>query len=113
MREVISNLYLWRGYQSHVGELCKVSPGEMEALGARQAALNFWMRTSSAATVWWAFSPNLDISEIPDEAFNPAFGDDTATASALKKRNKRERTGQMGFRLSETKATSEKIWCSG
>ena len=35
--------------------------------------------------------------EIPDEAFNPCFGDDKATASALKKRNKAERGGQMGL----------------
>lgn len=42
-------------------------------------------------------APGLDISEIPDEAFNPAFGDDKATASALKKRNKAERAGQMGL----------------
>jgi len=46
--------------------------------------------------------PGLDISEIPDEAFNPAFGDDEATSTALKRRNKRERTGQMGFRWDAT-----------
>jgi len=58
-------------------------------------------------------SPNLDISEIPDEAFNPAFGDDKATSSALKKRNKRERggshadkAGQLGFRFEVTHMTS-------
>lgn len=39
----------------------------------------------------------LDITEIPDEAFSPAFGDDKATAAALKKRNKAERAGQMGL----------------
>lgn len=42
--------------------------------------------------------PGLDISVIPDEAFNPAFGDDKATSAALKKRNKLERSGQLGFR---------------
>jgi len=51
-------------------------------------------------------SPGLDISEIPDEAFNPAFGDDKATAAVLKKRNKRERTGQLGFRWKVTELTS-------
>ena len=58
-------------------------------------------------------SPNLDISEIPDEAFNPAFGDDKATSIALKKRNKRERggshpdkAGQLGFRFEVTYLTS-------
>ena len=42
-------------------------------------------------------APGLDITEIPDEAFIPAFDDDKATASALKKRNKAERAGQMGL----------------
>ncbi len=42
-------------------------------------------------------APGLDISEIPDEAFNPCFGDDKATCTALKKRNKRERGGQFGL----------------
>lgn len=42
--------------------------------------------------------PGLDISEIPDEAFNPAFGDDKGTSAVLKKRNKLERNGQLGFR---------------
>ncbi|HLO16899.1 MAG TPA: DNA methyltransferase [Anaerolineales bacterium] len=50
--------------------------------------------------------------EIPDEAFNPAFGDDKATSTALKKRNKRERggshpdkAGQLGFRFEVTHLT--------
>ncbi len=42
--------------------------------------------------------PGLDISVIPDEAFNSAFGDDKGTSAALKKRNKLERSGQLGFR---------------
>ena len=42
--------------------------------------------------------PGMDISEIPDEAFTPVFGDDKITASAFKKRNKAERGGQLGFR---------------
>lgn len=50
--------------------------------------------------------PGLDITEIPDEAFNPAFGDDKATATALKKRNKRERGGQLGFRWQVTELKS-------
>ncbi len=41
--------------------------------------------------------PGLDISEIPDEAFTQAFGDDKVTSFALKKRNKVERSGQIGL----------------
>lgn len=42
-------------------------------------------------------SPALDISEIPEEAFTPAFGDDKSTSAALKRRNKRELGGQFGI----------------
>jgi hypothetical protein len=42
-------------------------------------------------------APGLDIQEIPDEAFNPCYGDDKATCTTLKKRNKRERSGQFGL----------------
>lgn len=56
-------------------------------------------------------APGLDISEIPDEAFNPAFGDDKATASALKKRNKAERAGQMGLDIFVFEETDDlKAW---
>jgi hypothetical protein len=50
--------------------------------------------------------PGLDITEIPDEAFNPVFGDDKPTAAALKRRNKRERGGQLGFRWQVTELKS-------
>ena len=50
--------------------------------------------------------PRLDISEIPDEAFNSAVGDDKETSIALKKRNKRERSGQLGFRWKTTELTN-------
>jgi hypothetical protein len=50
--------------------------------------------------------PGMDISEIPDEAFNPVYGDDKTTAVALRKRNKLERSGQMGFRWKVTRLTS-------
>ena len=44
-------------------------------------------------------SPQLDISEIPDEAFNAVTGDDKKAASALKKRNKAERAGQLSLNI--------------
>lgn len=56
-------------------------------------------------------APGLDISEIPDEAFNPAFGDDKVTASALKKRNKAERAGQMGLDIYVVEDDEDlKVW---
>ena len=92
-------------------ELCKVSLW-MEALEPGKP-LSFLDAHIQCGDSLVGVSPNLDISEIPDEAFNPAFGDDKATASALKKRNKRERggshadkAGQLGFRFEATHMTS-------
>ena len=59
-------------------------------------------------------SPNLDISEIPDEAFNPAFGDDKAAASCPEETQQAEqhggshtdKAGQLGFRFEVTHMTS-------
>jgi len=42
---------------------------------------------------------------IPDEAFDPVTGDDKPTARDLKRRNKREREGQLGFALPAEQAT--------
>ena len=92
-------------------ELCKVSLW-MEALEPGKP-LSFLDAHIQCGDSLVGVSPNLDISEIPDETFNPAFGDDKATSSALKKRNKRERggshadkAGQLGFRFEVTHMTS-------
>jgi hypothetical protein len=42
-------------------------------------------------------TPGLDISEIPDDAFQPVTGDDRTTATGLRKRNKKEREGQLAL----------------
>ncbi len=52
-------------------------------------------------------TPAVDISEIPDEAFNPVTGDHKPTASALKKRNKAERAGQTSMELRESRESYE------
>ena len=49
----------------------------------------------------------MDISEIPDEAFNAVTGDHKPTASALKKRNKAERAGQTSMELRESPESYE------
>lgn len=111
MRDVISNCIYGVDINPMSVELCKVSLW-MEVLEPGKP-LSFLDAHIQCGDSLVGVSPNLDISEIPDEAFNPAFGDDKATSSALKKRNKRERggshadkAGQLGFRFEVTHMTS-------
>ena len=62
---------------------------------ARQAALVPRRTTSSAATACSARRRRCSPSGIPDEAFEPIEGDDKEVASALRKRNRHEREGQL------------------
>lgn len=107
LRAVISNCIYGVDINPMSVELCKVSLW-MEALEPGKP-LSFLDAHIQCGDSLVGIAPGLDISEIPDEAFNPAFGDDKATASALKKRNKRERgggnkdkAGQLGFRFDVT-----------
>jgi hypothetical protein len=95
LRAVISNCIYGVDINPMSVELCKVSLW-MEALEPGKP-LSFLDAHIQCGDSLVGVSPNLDISEIPEEAFNPAFGDDKATVSALKKRNKRERGGQFGL----------------
>ncbi len=45
---------------------------------------------------------------IPDEAFNPVTGDDKAVARGLKRRNKEERSGQLGMVYQEQQAALDR-----
>jgi hypothetical protein len=42
-------------------------------------------------------TPGLDIGEIPDDAFQPVTGDDKTTATGLRRRNRKEREGQLAL----------------
>jgi hypothetical protein len=107
LRAVISNCIYGVDINPMSVELCKVSLW-MEALEPGKP-LSFLDAHIQCGDSLVGVAPGLDISEIPDEAFNPAFGDDKATSTALKKRNKRERgggnqdkAGQLGFRFDVT-----------
>jgi N-6 DNA Methylase len=111
LRAVISNCIYGVDVNPMSVELCKVSLW-MEALEPGKP-LSFLDSHIQCGDSLVGVSPDLDISEIPDEAFDPAFGDDKATASGLKKRNKRERggshsdrVGQLGFRFEATHMTN-------
>jgi hypothetical protein len=104
LRAVIANCIYGVDINPMSVELCKVSLW-MEALEPGKP-LSFLDAHIQCGDSLVGVAPGLDISEIPDEAFNPAFGDDKATSTALKKRNKRERgggnkdkAGQLGFRF--------------
>ena len=119
LRSVISNCIYGVDINPMSVELCKVSLW-MEALepGKPLSFLDAHIQCGDSLvgvspTLRPGSGQGLDISEIPDEAFNPAFGDDKATSSALKKRNKRERgggnaskAGQLGLRFEVTHMTS-------
>jgi len=96
LREVISHCIYGVDLNPMAVELCKVNLW-LEALEPGKP-LSFLDAHIQCGDSLVGVGPRLDISEIPDEAFSPAFGDDKATASGLKKRNKRERGGQLGFR---------------
>ena len=95
LRDVIGNCLYGVDLNPMAVELCKVSLW-MEALepGKPLSFLDAHIKCGNSLV---GVGPDLDISEIPDNAFKPAFGDDKKTATALRKRNKRERTGQIGF----------------
>jgi hypothetical protein len=95
LRSVISSCIYGVDINPMSVELCKVSLW-MEALEPGKP-LSFLDAHIQCGDSLVGVGPGLDISEIPDEAFNPAFCDDKATSSALKKRNKAERGGQMGL----------------
>ncbi len=81
-------------------ELCKVALW-METLDPGKP-LSFLDRNIQCGNSLVGVGPGMDISEIPDDAFKPVTGDDKATATTLRRRNKRERTGQLGFRWEVT-----------
>ncbi len=109
LREVISQCIYGVDINPMSVELCKVSLW-MEALEPGKP-LSFLDAHIQCGDSLVGVAPQIVSSEwgigseaaphslltIPDEAFNPAFGDDKATSSALKKRNKAERGGQMGL----------------
>jgi hypothetical protein len=81
-------------------ELCKFSLW-MEALDPGKP-LTFLDAHIKCGNSLVGVGPELNIDDLPDDAFQPAFGDDRSTATALRRRNKRERQGQMGFRWETT-----------
>lgn len=95
LRQVIANCIYGVDLNPMAVELCKVNLW-LESIEPGKP-LSFLDAHIQCGDSLVGMGPGLDISEIPDEAFKPAFGDDKAMATALRRRNRAERAGQIGL----------------
>ncbi len=95
LRDVIGHCLYGVDLNPMAVELCKVSLW-MEAMDPGKP-LSFLDHRILCGNSLLGATPALIAKGIPDEAFNPIEGDDKTVASALKKRNKQERAGQMNL----------------
>lgn len=100
LRDVVARCVFGVDINEMAVELCKVGLW-MESL-APGKPLTFLDSQIKCGNSLVGVGPGMDIREIPDAAFQPAFGDDRATATALRRRNRREREGQLGLRWNIT-----------
>jgi hypothetical protein len=93
LRDVIGHCLYGVDVNPMAAELCRVSLW-LEALepGKPLSFLDHHIRVGNSLL---GATPELITGGLPDEAFNPIEGDDKKVCSALKKRNKQEREGQM------------------
>jgi len=95
LRDVIGHCLYGVDLNPMAVELCKVSLW-MEAMEPGKP-LSFLDHRILCGNSLLGATPALIAKGIPDEAFEPIEGDDRKIASALKKRNKQERAGQMNL----------------
>lgn len=93
LRDVISKCIYGVDINPMAVELCKISLW-MEALEPGRP-LSFLDHHIKQGNSLMGATPKLIEDGIPDEAFDPITGDDSKTASALKKQNKSEKQGQL------------------
>jgi len=99
LRDVIGHCIYGVDVNPMAVELCKVSLW-MEALEPGKP-LSFLDHHIQCGNSLLGTSPELIAGGIPQEAFKPLTGDDKAVVSALKKRNKEERSGQLSLITAE------------
>jgi hypothetical protein len=95
MRDVVRHCLYGVDLNDMAVELCKVALW-MESLEPGKP-LSFLDAHIQCGNSLIGVTPGLDISEIPDDAFQPVTGDDKATATGLRRRNKKEREGQLAL----------------
>ena len=95
LRDVIAKCIYGVDINPMAVELCKISLW-MEALepGKPLSFLDHHIKQGNSLI---GATPKLIEDGIPDEAFNPITGDDSKTASSLKKQNKSEKQGQLSL----------------
>jgi hypothetical protein len=113
LREVIGRCLYGVDINPMAAELCRVSLW-LEALepGKPLSFLDHHIRVGNSLL---GATPELIAGGLPDEAFTPIEGDDRKFCSALKKKNKEERTGQrsmLHMMVAESKAQYNSIEAS-
>jgi hypothetical protein len=100
LRDVVCHCIYGVDINEMAVELCKVALW-METMEPGKP-LSFLDKNIQCGNSLIGVRPGLDISQIPDDAFQPVTGDDRSTATALRRRNRKEREGQLGFRWEVT-----------
>lgn len=104
LRDVIGHCIYGVDVNEMAVELCKVALW-MEALEPGKP-LSFLDHRIQCGNSLLGTTPALLANGIPDEAFTPIEGDDKSVATALKKKNKEERGGQMALLFDSEPAPS-------
>ncbi len=96
LRDVIGRCLYGVDVNPMAAELCRVSLW-LEALepGKPLSFLDHHIRVGNSLL---GTTPELIAAGLPDDAFKPIEGDDQATCSVLRRRNKQEREGQLDMR---------------
>lgn len=97
LRDVVRHCLYGVDLNETAVELCKVALW-METMEPGKP-LSFLDKNIQVGNSLIGVMPGLDVAEIPDDAFQPQTGDDKTTATGLRKRNKREREGQLALRF--------------
>ncbi|MBC8446836.1 MAG: N-6 DNA methylase, partial [Chloroflexi bacterium] len=95
LRQVVSRCIHGVDINPMAVELCKVALW-METLDPGKP-LGFLDRNIQYGNSLIGVTPGLDISNVPDDAFQPVTGDHRGTATALRRRNRNEQRGEMHF----------------
>ena len=95
LRDVVRHCLYGVDVNDMAVELCKVALW-METLEPGKP-LSFLDAHIQCGNSLIGVTPGLDIGEIPDDAFQSVTGDDKTTASGLRKRNRKEREGQLAL----------------
>ena len=105
MRDVVRHCLYGVDTNDMAVELCKVALW-METMEPGRP-LSFLDAHIQCGNSLVGVTPALNIDEIPDDAFQPVSGDDKTTALGLRRRNKKEREGQLALLFAQESATEQ------